>query len=283
MRPHQWTKNVFVFAALVFAQKLNDGPSVLSSLAAFALFCALSGAVYVINDIADREKDRAHARKALRPIASGRLPVSAAWVFAAALATLALAGSFALAPAFGLTAAAYFAVNLIYSFHLKHVVILDVMTIAFGFVLRAVAGAEAIGVGISPWLVLCTTLLALFLGFCKRRGELTSLQAAATGHRAILREYSTVFLDQAISVVTASTVIAYSFYAMSPEVQERLQTRHLGITVPFVLYGIFRYLYLLHMKGEGDSPSRVLIGDKPLLVNVLLWGLTCVAVIYFGL
>jgi 4-hydroxybenzoate polyprenyltransferase len=283
MRPHQWTKNVFVLAALVFAQRLGDGASVARSLAAFGLFCILSGSVYIVNDIVDREKDRAHVRKRLRPIAAGRLSVARAGGCAAVFVLLSLAASFALSKGFGVVAASYFAVNLLYSFYIKRIVILDVMTIALGFVLRAVAGAEVIGVEISPWLILCTTLLALFLGFCKRRGELTTLETSATEHREILREYSVGFLDQMISVVTASTVIAYAFYAMSPEVQEKLHTHYLGLTVPFVLYGIFRYLYVTHMKGEGDSPSRVLLQDKPLLINVILWGLTCVALLYWRL
>jgi 4-hydroxybenzoate polyprenyltransferase len=283
MRPHQWTKNVFVLAALIFAQKLGDGASVARAFAAFGLFCLLSGSVYIVNDIADREKDRAHVRKRLRPIASGRLSPGLAAGFAVVLVAASLGAAFALSTPFGVVAASYFAVNLVYSFYLKHLVILDVMTIALGFVLRAVAGAEVIQVEISPWLILCTTLLALFLGFCKRRGELTSLQAGASEHRLILREYSVAFLDQMISVVTASTVIAYAFYAMSPEVQEKLHTHYLGLTVPFVLYGIFRYLYLAHMKGEGDSPSRVLLQDRPLLINVILWGLTCVALLYWRL
>lgn len=281
MRPHQWTKNVFVFAALIFAQKLGDTPSLLKATAAFALFCVLSGTVYIINDLADREKDRTHPRKSKRPIAAGRLPAGVGAGTAVLLAAGALGASFVLGTKFGLAASAYFALNLIYSFALKQVVILDVMTIAGGFVLRAVAGAEAIQVPISQWLILCTTLLALFLGFCKRRGELTTLQGAASEHRTILREYSVGFLDQMISVVTASTVIAYAFYAMSPEVQDKLHTQYLGLTVPFVLYGIFRYLYLIHMRGEGDSPSRLLLQDRALLVNIVLWGLTCVVILYW--
>ena len=283
MRPHQWTKNVFVFAALIFAQRFDHPDDVLRTTAAFGLFCALSGAVYIINDLVDREKDRQHARKRLRPIASGRLSPLTAQVFAAFLVVTSLALSFALDTRFGVVAATYFIVNLAYSFYLKRVVILDVMTIAFGFVLRAVAGGEVIHVPISHWLILCTSLLALFLGFCKRRHELTLLQGAASGHRESLREYSVAFLDQMISVVTASTVIAYALYAMSSDVQEKLHTRYLGITVPFVLYGIFRYLYVLNMKGEGGSPSQVLLEDKPLLINVVLWMTTCVVLLYFRL
>ena len=283
MRPRQWTKNGFVFAALIFAHRLRDGESLLRSLAAFALFCALSGVVYTINDIVDIRQDRAHPKKRLRPIASGQVSPAIAAVFALVVVATALALSFTLAPAFGRFAAAYLGVNLLYSFYLKRVVILDVMTIALGFVLRAVAGAAAIDVEISPWLILCTTLLALFLALCKRRNELTLLQGDAAAHRAILSEYSVVFLDQMISVVTASIVIAYAFYAMSPEVQEKLHTRHLGLTVPFVLYGIFRYLYVLHQKGEGGSPSQTLLEDRALLMNVLLWIATCVGILYFQL
>lgn len=283
MRPHQWTKNVFIFAALIFAQRFDRLDDVLRTTAAFGLFCALSGAVYIINDLVDREKDRAHARKRLRPIASGRVSPLSAQVFAAFLVVASLGLSFALDTSFGAVAATYFGVNLAYSFYLKRIVILDVMTIAFGFVLRAVAGAEVIHVPISHWLILCTSLLALFLGFCKRRHELTFLQGDPSGHRESLREYNVAFLDQMISVVTASTVIAYALYAMSSEVQEKLHTQYLGVTVPFVLYGIFRYLYVLNIKGEGGSPSQVLIEDKPLLINVALWMTTCLVLLYFRL
>lgn len=283
MRPHQWTKNGFVFAAIIFAQRLDRVEDLVRTVIAFVLFCALSGTVYLINDLVDVEKDRAHARKRLRPIASGRLSPTIAGVSAFAIAIPSLILSFLLSPAFGTVTATYFGVNLLYSLYLKNLVILDVMTLAFGFVLRAVAGAEVIQVEISPWLVLCTSLLALFLGFCKRRNELVVLQEAASGHRGVLREYSVSYLDQMISVVTASTVIAYAFYAMSAEVQTKLHTHYLGLTVPFVLYGIFRYLYVLNMRGEGGNPSRTLLEDRPLLINVLLWGLTCIILLYFKL
>jgi 4-hydroxybenzoate polyprenyltransferase len=281
MRPHQWTKNAFVFAALIFAHKLDEGEAVLRSIAAFGVFCVLSGSVYLLNDLVDLEKDRAHPKKRRRPIASGRLPAPIAAVSAIVLCAAALACGFALAVPFGAVAALYVAVNVLYSFYLKSVVILDVMTIAFGFVLRAVAGAEVLDVEISHWLIMCTTLLALFLGFCKRRNELTLLQSEAIAHRAILSEYSVAFLDQMISVVTASTVIAYAFYTMSTEVQEKLHTRYLALTMPFVLYGIFRYLYVIHLKGEGGSPSQTLLEDRALLLNVILWGVTCIVIVYF--
>ena len=283
MRPRQWVKNGFVFGALIFAHRLQDAEAVVRTLGAFAIFCALSGSVYIINDLVDLERDRAHPKKRLRAIASGRIGTRAAGVFAVILAPAAIVAGYCLSLTFGSVAAAYFGMSLLYSFYLKRVVILDVMTISLGFVLRAVAGAAAIDVLISPWLVLCTSLLALFLGFCKRRNELTMLQGDAAAHRAILSEYSVIFLDQMISVVTASTVIAYAFYAMSPEVQEKLHTRHLGVTVPFVLYGIFRYLYVLYQKGEGGSPSQTLLEDRALLINVILWGITCVAILYYGL
>jgi len=281
MRPHQWTKNVFVFAALIFAHQLGRGEAVLRVCAAFALFCALSGSVYLLNDLVDLEKDRAHPRKRLRPIASGQVSPILAGVLACAVAALALAGAFLLSGAFGSVAALFLAMNVLYSYYLKRIVILDVMAIALGFVLRAVAGAAVIEVEISPWLILCTSLLALFLGFCKRRNELTLLQSGAVAHRAILSEYSVSFLDQMIAVVTASTVIAYAFYTMSPDVQGKLHTRYLGLTVPFVLYGIFRYLYVLHLKGEGGSPSNTLLEDRALLLNVILWGLACIGILYF--
>lgn len=270
MRPKHWIKNVFVLAALVFAEKLNDPPAVLRSLAAFAVFCALSSSVYLINDILDRKVDRLHPSKRLRPIASGALPVGAAAVLAAVLATASLAAAARLDVAFAAAAATYFVMNLAYSVALKRVVILDVMLVATGFLLRAWSGALVLHVEMSHWLALCTGLLALFLGFVKRRQEIAAL-LGATGQRPILKEYSLPFLDQMISVVTASTVLAYSLYALSDEVAHKLATRHMGITIPFVLFGIFRYLYLVHQRGEGENPTDLVVSDASMLVNVALW------------
>lgn len=279
LRPKQWVKNVFVLAALVFARKLGDPSAVLRTLLAFACFCALSSSAYAINDVADREADRLHPLKRRRPVASGALSSRTALLLAVLLAAAGLSGALALGAPFAAVAAAYLVMNLAYSLALKGVVILDVMLVAAGFLLRAWAGAVALGVAMSHWLALCTGLLALFLGFVKRRQEIETLDGA-TEQRPILREYSLPFLDQMIGVVTASTVLAYSLYAFSPEVAERVGTRHLGITIPFVLFGIFRYLYLVHQRGEGENPTLVVLRDRPLLANVLLWGAAVLVAVY---
>ena len=271
LRPEHWTKNLLVFAGLLFGGRLLDPAAALTAVWAFALFCALSGAVYLFNDVRDRDGDRRHPIKRMRPIAAGELQVSTAVFAAAALTAGGVAGAFLVSPALAGVAAAYSALLLLYSFALKHLVIIDVMTIAAGFVLRAVAGAVAVNVPFSSWLLACTTLLALFLALSKRRHELVLLGEAAVGHRPILDEYSPYLLDQMISVVTASTVIAYTVYATSPDTAARLGTSRLGVTVPFVLYGVFRYLYLVHQKRGGGSPSTVLLTDGPLLVCVGLW------------
>jgi len=253
---------------------------VLKTLAGFALFCLLSSSVYILNDILDRESDRRHPLKSNRPIARGDIKISTAVVLFVILALLSLGLSYRLSPSFALTALVYFVLNLLYSLYLKHVVIIDVMCIALFFVLRAVAGAVVIGVEISAWLIVCTTLLALFLGFGKRRHELMLLDNQATDHRKSLSEYSQYFLDQMISVVTASTVIAYAFYTLSPEVESKLGTRHMDLTIPFVLYGVFRYLYLIHRKEGGGSPTQMLLNDKPILANIILWLISVVLIVY---
>ncbi|MBI4263235.1 MAG: decaprenyl-phosphate phosphoribosyltransferase [Acidobacteria bacterium] len=271
LRPEQWTKNLFVFAGLIFGGRLLDGGAVLVAVAAFAIFCALSGAVYLLNDVADREVDRRHPLKAMRPIASGRLAVGTALTAAAAIGGGGVAAAFLIGGDFGIVALGYVLLLLAYSFALKHVVIVDVLTIAAGFVLRAVAGAVAVAVPIGVWLLVCTTLLALFLALSKRRHELLLLGNDAIDHRRILEEYSPYLLDQMIAVVTASTLIAYSVYATSPDTAQRLGTTRLGATIPFVLYGIFRYLYLVHQKRGGGSPAATLLTDRPLLACVALW------------
>lgn len=281
MRPKQWVKNSFVFAALVFAKELFYLDYFLITLWAFLLFCLLSGSVYLINDIFDIKKDRLHPVKSKRPIASGAISIREASIWGVTLAIISLFLSFYISQNFGIVASLYFLLNLFYSLYLKKVVIIDVMSIAFGFLLRAIAGAIVIGVAISTWLILCTILIALFLGFCKRRQELLIYEKEPTTHREILGEYSTAFLDQMIGVVTASTVIAYSLYTMSPEVMEKMGTQYLNITIPFVLYGIFRYLYLVYKKEGADSPTRLILEDKPLLLNIFLWGITVIIILYF--
>lgn len=280
LRPHQWTKNLVVLAAVALSKHLFEAEPLIKAVSAFVLFCGLSGAVYLVNDIVDVEKDRLHPEKKLRPIASGAVSLSAARSFALLLAPGSLLLSLLLGPAFVACAVAYLVLNLLYSFRLKNVVILDVLCVSLGFVLRAVAGGVAISVPISDWLLVCTILLALFLALAKRRHEIVSLEGAAAGHRSILAEYSPYLLDQMISVVTASCVTAYAFYTMAPETQEKFQTDRLSWTIPFVLYGIFRYLYLVHRKEQGGSPSDVLLTDRPLLLNVFLWAVAVVAIVY---
>lgn len=280
LRPEQWTKNLFVFAALLFGGRLLDPQAGLAAAGTFAVFCVLSGAVYLFNDLSDRESDRQHPLKRARPIASGQLAAATALVAAVVLAIGGIAAAIAIGAGVGATAAAYAALLVLYSAWLKHVVILDVLTIAAGFVLRAVAGALAIGVPISQWLVACTTLLALFLALSKRRHELTLLGDGAASHRRILENYSPYLVDQMIAVVTASTFIAYSVYATSAETADRLGTDRLGFTIPFVLYGIFRYLYLVHHRSEGGSPATLLVTDRPLLVCVALWTTTVALILY---
>jgi 4-hydroxybenzoate polyprenyltransferase len=279
LRPHQWTKNLVVLAALAFSKHLFDGDAAARSGAAFLAFCALAGGVYVVNDLVDRERDRLHPVKRARPIASGALPVATARAAVAALLIAGLLTSLFLGRDFLLCALGYLALNLAYSFGFKDVVILDVLAIAIGFVLRAVAGALAIGVMFSDWLLVCTILLALFLALAKRRHELVTLPDAAL-HRAILAEYSPYLLDQMIAVVTASCLTAYTFYTLAPETVAKYRTDRLAFTIPFVIYGIFRYLYLVHRKEQGGSPSDVLLADRPLLLAVFLWAASVVLIVY---
>jgi 4-hydroxybenzoate polyprenyltransferase len=281
LRPNQWTKNLLVFAALALSKHLFEAGPLLRASAAFVLFCGLSGVVYLVNDIVDADRDRLHPLKRLRPVASGALPASQAVWAAIVLGVLCLLGAFGLGGAFLLCALAYLALNLLYSLLLKQLVILDVIAMSLGFVLRAVSGGVAIGVQISDWLLVCTILLALFLALAKRRHELTSLpETHAAGHRATLSEYSPYLLDQMISVVTASCVTAYAFYTMAPDTVAKYQTERLSWTIPFVLYGIFRYLYLVHRREQGGSPTEILLTDRPLLLNVALWALAVVAIVY---
>jgi 4-hydroxybenzoate polyprenyltransferase len=280
LRPSQWTKNLIIFAGLIFGQRLLDASAVLTSLAAFAIFCALSGVVYLINDVVDRHADRQHPLKRHRPIASGDLPVSVALGAAVVLGIGSLAAAYWLRVSFGVVATAYLGLLAFYSGPLKHVVIIDVLTIAIGFVLRAVAGAVVIDVEIGHWLLIATVLLALFLALSKRRHELVLLAEGATSHRRILQEYSPYLLDQMISVVTASTLVAYAIATVSPETIAKFGTNKLGLTLPFPLYGIFRYLYLVHQKEGGGSPSDMLLNDKPLLFCVALWAASVALIIY---
>lgn len=280
LRPAQWTKNLVIFAGLIFGRRLMTPDAVAAALAAFVVFCALSGVVYLINDVVDRESDRRHPVKAKRPIAAGEVSVAAAVTTAAILGCGALVAAFGLGRAFGLVAVSYVLLQALYSGPVKHIVILDVLAIAIGFVLRAVAGAVVIPVPLSQWLLVCTILLALFLGLAKRRHELVMLADGAIAHRPILGEYSAYLLDQMIGIVAASTLVAYVFYTISPETQAKFGTEWLGLTIPFPLYGLFRYLYLVHRREGGGSPADTLLNDRPLLLCVALWAAAVVLIIY---
>lgn len=279
MRPKQWTKNVFIFAALLFDIKLLDVTYVGRITLAFILFCILSGSVYLINDLTDIDRDRQHPVKRNRPLASGGLSKSWAVSAAIVLPIIALSLSFLLQPLFGLIALVYFVIQLFYSFGLKDVVILDVLIIAAGFVLRVAAGsAVAEAERFSPWLYVCITLLALFLALGKRRNELLLLEASALGHRKVLQEYSPQLLDEMIALVTSSTVIAYSLYTFSAE--NLPPNKSMMLTIPFFLYSIFRYLYLIYQKNLGGSPEEILLRDVPFVISNLCWGVTVVLILY---
>ena len=279
LRPKQWTKNLLLFAGLLFTLDQKHSPHDFQIAAlGFLLFCGLSSVVYLVNDIVDREADRLHHKKSRRPIASGELSVPAAMVGAALLGVISLVLCFVLGQAFGLIAGLYFSLTALYSFRFKHVVIVDVLTLAAGFVLRAMAGAILIGVTISPWLILCTLMLALFLGLSKRRAELLAAEQSEGGTtRRILSEYSAGLLDQMIVIVTSGCLMSYALYTIESPAAGR--HKFLMLTIPFVIYGIFRYLYLMHRRQGGESPDAVLLEDRPLLVNVLLWGLTTALIV----
>jgi 4-hydroxybenzoate polyprenyltransferase len=280
LRPLQWVKNLLVFAGLIFGQRLSHPPSVVISVYAFVVFCGLSSAVYLVNDVLDREADRHHPLKSRRPIATGAIGAGAALTTAAVLTGTALTAAFLMAPAFGLVAATYILLMTLYSAALKHHVILDALAIAGGFVMRALGGAVAIGVPFSHWLLIMTMLLALFLALSKRRAELIDLPRNATGHRRALADYSPALLDQMIAIVTASTLLAYAFYTISPETVAKFGTDHLLLTLPFPLYGLFRYLYLMHHRAGGGNPSEQLFSDRSLLACVGLWALTVIVILY---
>jgi len=280
MRPKQWTKNVFIFAALTFDVKLFTLHYLARTVAGFVLLCVISGTVYIINDLADVEKDRQHPKKRNRPLASGQLSTRAAIVAAVAIPLVALPLGFLLDPVFGAILAGYLLLQIAYSFWLKNVVIIDVMLIAAGFLLRVAAGVPLVEAErFSPWLYICMTLLALLIGFGKRRHELVLLQENANMHRQSLEEYNLPLLDNAINIVTASTLVAYALYTFSAP---NLPPNHtMMLTIPFVLYAIFRYLYLIYVKGMGGTPEEIALSDRPLQAAVGLWGLSVIVVMYF--
>jgi len=281
MRPKQWVKNLLVFAALIFSENLLELSKLLRVFGAFVAFCLVSGAVYIINDIVDRENDRSHPKKRLRPIAAGELPILPAMLAAVVAMVLGIGGGFYLDWRFGLVISGYFLLQLAYSFLLKKVVVLDVMVVAAGFALRAIAGTYVISVQISPWLFVCVILLALFLALAKRRHELLFLEGGGISHRSVLGKYSETLLDQMIAVATSATVITYCLYTIAPETVHKFGTHNLILTVPFVLYGIYRYLYLVYRREEGGAPEKVLFTDLPLIISIVLWLLSVVLILYF--
>ena len=281
LRPDQWTKNLIVFAGLIFGQRLTETAAVEAAFWAFAVFCGLSSSMYVVNDLVDRNEDRRHPTKCRRPIAAGTLPAGWAIAGAALLGGVSLAVGFWISPAFGIVALVFVGVLTTYSQYLKHLVILDVLAISAGFVIRAVGGAVVVGVPISQWLLVCTMLLALFLGLSKRRHEIVLLGDVAPEHRRSLAHYSAQFLDQLISIVAAATIVSYAFYTVEPDTVEKFGTDQLTWTLPFPIYGIFRYLYLVHRHDGGGSPAEMLLRDRPLLVCVALWASAIVLIIYW--
>lgn len=279
MRLRQWPKNFFILAAVIFDGQLFNRASLLVSIAGVLVFCLISSSVYLINDVKDIESDRRHPVKKNRPIASGKLPVKVAVITAVILLVISFPASYLLSPGFAIISGVYFLINLAYSFHLKHVPLIDVLIIASGFVLRVAAGVTLIAVQrFSPWMYVVTTLLALFIGFGKRRAELKQLSVDANNHRRVLDGYSIPFLDQLITIVSSSTILTYSLYTFSaPNLPEN---HSMMLTIPFVLYGIFRYLYLIQIKGEGGAPEELVLTDRPLQVTILLFGVAVFLVFY---
>ncbi len=279
LRPKQWTKNAFVFAALVFDRQLMNPVAFARTTVGFGLFCLLSGAVYLLNDLADIEADRQHPEKRHRPLPSGQLPVPLAWGGLALILLVTLPTAWRLGQGFFGVALAYFLLNTAYSFLFKHLPLIDVFVIAAGFVLRVQAGVSLIHVQrFSPWLYVVTTLLALFLGFGKRRAELSLLAEDAGAHRRVLDGYTLPFLDQLLTITSATTIIAYSLYTFSAP---NLPKNHaMMLTIPFVAYGIFRYLYLIQVKNQGGAPEEALLRDRPLQAAIALWGATVLLVFY---
>jgi 4-hydroxybenzoate polyprenyltransferase len=277
-RPKHWIKNGFLFAGIIFAKQLTNAIAIWQVLAAFALFCLVASAIYFMNDLRDCAADRLHPKKRFRPIAAGEIPVRLAWAVSLCGIGVAIPLAFLLRPMFGVIIVGYVALQFAYTYWLKEQVILDVFALATNFVLRAMAGAVVIAAPISPWLYVCTVLLSLCLGFAKRRHELMLLEAGAGSHRAVLDEYSATLLEEIIAVVTSATVMAYALYTFNAE--NLPQNHAMMFTIPFVLYAVFRYLYLVYRKGEGGSPEEALFADRPLLVCILLWGFTSIAILY---
>lgn len=281
MRPRQWPKNIFIFAALVFDQQLFNVDALIRTVMGFALFCLISSSVYILNDILDVEADKQHPEKKNRPIPSGKLPINAAWIAVVVFVILTSALSYFLAPGFELVVIIYFVLNIAYSIWLKHIPILDVFIIATGFVLRVHAGVTLISVErFSPWLYVVMTLLSLFLGFGKRRAELALLTDDASSHRKVLDGYTLPLLDQYIMIVSGTTIVAYSLYTFSaPNVPEN---HSMMLTIPFMVYAIFRYMYLIEVKHAGGAPEEILLSDRPFQLSMVLWGIMVIIIFYLS-
>jgi 4-hydroxybenzoate polyprenyltransferase len=282
IRPKQWIKNGFVFAALIFAKELFQIVPFLTALRAFGAFCLTASAVYIINDMLDAEADRAHPKKRFRPIAAGTISIPQALILLGMIVCLAILLAWPLPFSFQILVACYFAMNLAYSFKLKEIMLLDVFIIAAGFMLRVLGGAYAINVVVSSWLVLCTMFVSLFLGFAKRRGELVALQAAGKeADRKVLQHYRLEVLDQMLTITAAGTVISYALYTVAPRTLEVFGTDKLIYTTVFVMYGVFRYMHLVHATDSTENPTAVVASDIPIIVVAGLWILSCVFLIYY--
>jgi 4-hydroxybenzoate polyprenyltransferase len=284
MRPRQWTKNLIVFAGLVFSQSIANPQLLLKSVEAFIVFCALSGVVYLINDIADIEKDRIHETKRHRPLPSGRLRVGQAVAAAAVVLVLSLVVAWRVGAGFFAVSVIFLGLNVLYSFVLKRIVLLDVVSISLSFIIRAVAGVAALqevepGIELSPWLLICTLFLSLFLAFCKRRHELVNIEDPGS-HREALDEYSPILIDQLVGITAGGSILSYSIYTIWPDTVERFGTTDLVYTIPLVLIGVMRYLYLVYSKDKGESPSEMLLSERFILITVFLWILLVVAIFY---
>jgi 4-hydroxybenzoate polyprenyltransferase len=280
LRPYQWSKNLLVFAALVFALELQDREKFVAAVVAFLCFCAASSSTYLFNDIRDRDRDRQHPGKAQRPIAAGRVSVPRAAITAAVLAVVALLGSYAVDWHLAVVIGVYLVLQFAYSLSLKHVPLVDALCVSAGFILRAMGGAEAVHVPLSSWLLMCTGFLSIFISFAKRRHEFVSLPSRGKEHRQSLTGYSIDILDQLITISAAATLICYTLYTADIETVARFGSNRLLLSLPFVIYGIFRYLTLVHMTEEAGDPSLALVRDSRLLVTVVLWGLTIVGLLY---
>ncbi|MCH8191373.1 MAG: decaprenyl-phosphate phosphoribosyltransferase [Chloroflexi bacterium] len=287
MRPRQWAKNLLLYLAFFFTLGQHTSDGFVNELGLFGeatlgflLFCLLSGATYIVNDVLDLEADRLHPTKQHRPLAAGRLSPTFALIGAAIMASVAVAFAFVLDAGFGVASVGYLAVILAYNLGLKNMVILDVMAVASGFVLRAAAGALVIGVPISPWLYVMTSLGALLISLGKRRHELATLGATGSSHRRVLEDYSTAFLDQLVAIVAPATLVAYTLYTFTAENLPADNT--MMLTIPFVLYGIFRYLFLIHRRNLGGSPEEIFLTDRPMLINILLWLATASGILLYA-